>query len=63
MTETGSVASPGSGRQHGADDAGGRRDHRIVAAGQRLRDRKHQRIAPGEAVVGDDRRNIGNHRH
>ena len=42
------------GRQHRADDAAGRDHHGVVAAGQRLRDRQHQRIAPGEPVVDDD---------
>ena len=40
-----------SGASIGADDAAGRDDHGVVAAGQRLRDRQHQRVALGEAVV------------
>jgi hypothetical protein len=38
-------------RQHGADDAGGRDQDRVVAAGERLRHRQHQRIAPRQAIA------------
>ena len=51
IIETDSVASVRSGASIGADDAAGRDDHRVVAAGKRLRDRQHQRVALGEAVV------------
>ena len=43
------------GREHRADDAGGRHQHRVVAAGERLRHRQHQRIAPRQAVAGRQR--------
>ena len=40
------------GREHGTNDTGGGNDHRIVAAGQRLRDREHDRVAARERVIG-----------
>ena len=39
------------GRQHRADDRGGRNDDGVVAAGQRLRHRQHHGVAARQAVV------------
>ena len=39
-------------REHGADNAAGRENDRVVAACQRLRDGEHQRVAARKPVVG-----------
>jgi hypothetical protein len=50
--------------EHGADDAGGRHQHRIVAARKRLGCGQHQRVAAGEAVAGVDvNHRVGESRH
>ena len=38
-------------RQHGADNAAGGNDDGVVAAGKRLRHRKHKGVAAGQQVV------------
>ncbi|HEY4920274.1 MAG TPA: hypothetical protein VII40_09255 [Xanthobacteraceae bacterium] len=48
--------------ERGADDAGGADDHHRVAAGERLRDREHQRVALGKAITGIDQ-GLGDGRH
>ena len=48
----GSVARPLSGASIAPDDAAGRHQDGVVAARQRLRDREHERVAPGQPVAG-----------
>ena len=56
ITEIGSVARLLSGASIAPTMPRGRDDHGVVAAGERLRDRQHQRVALGEAVVDHDMR-------
>ncbi len=42
---------PFVGREHGTDDARGADDDRVVAAGKRLRDRQHHRVAARQVVI------------
>jgi hypothetical protein len=51
------------GREHRADDARGRNDDGVVATGQSLRDRQHDRITLGEPVVENVRQGLGDGRH
>ena len=51
------------GGEHRAEDARGRSDHRVVAAGKRLRGGQHQRVAPRKRVVNGNGLSLGNRRH
>ncbi len=51
------------GRQHRADDSAGRGDNGTVAAGERLRHRKDERVARGEPVVGKVNQGFSNGSH
>ena len=53
----------GIGRQHRTDDAGGRHDDGVVAAGQRLRHAKDHGIARGKPVVDEIECGFGDDRH
>jgi hypothetical protein len=51
-------------RKHGADDAGCRDQHRVVAAGERLRHRQHQRVAARQSIACEAvRLSFGERRH
>ena len=55
---------PFVGREHGTDDAGGAHNDGVVAAGERLRDCQHHRIATRQVVIGlGVLERLGNCRH